>query len=61
MTTAADPSRPDIHEAEQFLRYLLACSTHPTPFDLKAHVPRIKRILGEYPDEDRGLRSRDGR
>jgi len=35
------------HEAEQFLRYLLACSHHAAVFDLPAHVPRIQRILGE--------------
>ena len=34
------------HEAEQFLRYLLACSHHAAVFDLPAHVPRIQRILG---------------
>jgi hypothetical protein len=38
------------HEAEQFLRYLLACSSHDAPFDLKAHVPRIIRILGDLQD-----------
>jgi hypothetical protein len=31
---------------EGFLRYLLVCSSHEN-FDLKAHVPRIKRILGD--------------
>lgn len=36
---------PDEDAAVQFLRYLLACSEHKT-FDLKAHVPRIQRILG---------------
>tara|TARA_R110000824_G_scaffold61864_2_gene164140 strand:- start:674 stop:1141 length:468 start_codon:yes stop_codon:yes gene_type:complete len=35
------------NQAEEFLRYLLSCSTHPPgSFDLKAHVPRIQRILG---------------
>ena len=32
-------------EAREFLRYLLACSKHPEPFDLKAHAPRIQRLL----------------
>jgi len=37
-----------IYNAEQnaeFLRYLIACSNHKEPFDLKGHVPRIKRLL----------------
>ncbi len=33
------------HEQEGFLRYLIACAGHSS-FDLKAHVPRIKRLLG---------------
>lgn len=32
-------------ERKQFLRYLLMCATHDKPFDLKAHVPRIKRLV----------------
>jgi hypothetical protein len=34
------------HEQEGFLRYLIACAGHSS-FDLKAHVPRIKRLLGD--------------
>lgn len=33
------------YEQEQFLRYLIACAGHSS-FDLKAHVPRINRLLG---------------
>lgn len=33
-------------DMEKFLRYLISCSEHES-FDLAAHVPRIKRILGE--------------
>ena len=40
------------HEAEQFLRYLLECASLPE-FDLPAHVPKIKRILGEEPVESK--------
>ena len=34
------------YEQEQFLRYLIACAGHSS-FDLKAHVPRINRLLGD--------------
>ena len=34
------------HEQEGFLRYLIVCADHPS-FDLKAHVPRIQRLLGD--------------
>ena len=40
------------HEAKAFLRYLLACATH-SEFDLKAHVPRIERILGYKKKENK--------
>ena len=35
----------DSNATTKFLRYLLACSDHEEPFDLKAHVPRIERLL----------------
>jgi hypothetical protein len=47
-------------EAKQFLNYLLACAGHDAPFDLPAHVPRIKRILEAAPAQPaRPLRSCD--
>lgn len=42
----SEQDRESGEEAKQFLRYLLACSTHKEEFDLKAHVQRIKAILG---------------
>lgn len=47
-----DKLRKELEEDKQFLRYLLACSTHDRPFNLKAHVSRIERILGEKWDWD---------
>lgn len=40
-------------EAERFLRYMLLCARHETPFDLKSHVPRIRRILGAHQEENK--------
>ena len=36
------------HEITQFLRYLQACGGHDAPFDLKAHLPRIQRLLDAH-------------
>lgn len=36
------------HEIVQFLRYLQACGGHAAPFDLKAHLPRIQRLLDAH-------------
>jgi hypothetical protein len=36
------------HEIVQFLRYLQACGGHDGPFDLKAHLPRIQRLLDAH-------------
>ncbi len=36
------------HEITQFLRYLQTCGGHDAPFDLKAHLPRIQRLLDAH-------------
>jgi hypothetical protein len=36
------------HEITQFLRYLQECGGHDAPFDLKAHLPRIQRLLDDH-------------
>ena len=37
-----------VHEIIGFLRYLLACAGHDTPFDIKAHIPRIESLIKNY-------------
>jgi len=32
----------------EFLRYLQACAGHDAPFDLKAHLPRINKLLYDF-------------
>ena len=36
------------HEITQFLRYLQTCGGHDAPFDLKAHLPRLQRLLDAH-------------
>lgn len=41
------------HEIVQFLRYLRACGRQPR-FDLKAHLPRIQRLLDAHEQSKQG-------
>ena len=37
-----------VHEILGFLRYLLACAGHDAPFDIKAHIPRMEKLIENY-------------
>ena len=37
-----------VHEIIGFLRYLLACAGHDAPFDIKAHIPRVEKLIENY-------------
>jgi hypothetical protein len=37
-----------VHEIIGFIRYLQACAGHDAPFDLKAHIPRMEKLIKNY-------------
>ena len=37
-----------VDEIIGFLRYLLACAGHDDPFDIKAHIPRVEKLIEDY-------------
>lgn len=37
-----------VHEIIGLIRYLLACAGHDASFDLKAHIPRMKKMIEDY-------------
>jgi hypothetical protein len=37
-----------VHEIIGFIRYLLACAEHDAPFDIKAHTPRMEKLIENY-------------
>lgn len=37
-----------VHEIIGFLRYLLACAGHDALFNIKAHIPRIEKLIENY-------------
>lgn len=37
-----------VQEIIEFLRYFLACAGHDAPFDIRAHIPMVEKLIENY-------------